>query len=77
MVSTWMHHNLQLLRLLREHTQPADLFLNWMPQLKMHERYSNQRSHQYLHHTLKEQELNQDVKKILRECEQLKAIPDR
>ena len=77
MVPTWMHHNLQLLRLLRKHTQPAGLLSNWMLQLKMYKRYAYQCSHQYLHHILKEQELNQDVKKILREYKQLKAIPAR
>ncbi len=43
----------------------------------MYERYAYQHLHQYLCHILKEQELNQDVKKILRECEQLKAVPAR
>ncbi len=62
---------------LRDHTQPAGLLLNWMLQLKMYKRFAYQRLHQYLRHLLKEQELNQDVKKILRECKQLKAIPAR
>jgi hypothetical protein len=53
------------------------LLLNCMPQLKMYEQYTYQCSHQYLRHILKEQELNQDIKKILTECKQLKAIPAR
>ncbi len=75
-VSIWLS-NTSSHWVLREHTQPEGLLLNWMPQLKMYKQYAYQRSHPYLHHILKEPELNQDVKKILREWEQLKAIPAR
>ncbi len=75
-VPVWLS-NTSSHRVLRDHTKPPGLLLNWMPQLKMYERYAYQHLHQYLRHIFKEQELNQDFKKILRGCNLLKAIPAR
>jgi hypothetical protein len=48
-----------------EHTQPAGLLSNWMPQLKVYKWYAYQCLCQYLHHILKGHELHQDVKNTL------------